>query len=80
MSFKNIKVNLKSIAKHLTEAIKQYGKDGREQFARAINAACAGQFVRAGHMVTGTSNAAIVVSSNNVGINLKAIERVMAIS
>jgi len=46
---------------------KQYGKDAREQFARAINEACCKQYVRAGHMIAGSAGAAITVTTDNVG-------------
>lgn len=45
---------------------KKYGADGREQFARAINAACCQQYVRAGHIIQGSNGAALTVSDSNI--------------
>lgn len=46
--------------------VKEYSADAREQFAREINKACCEQYVRAGHVITGASNAAITVTTENV--------------
>lgn len=45
---------------------RQYSEDAREQFARAVNKACCEQYVRAGKVITGDSNAAITLTSDNV--------------
>lgn len=45
--------------------VKEYSSDAREQFARAINAACCSEYVRAGHIVD-NEGAAITVTADNV--------------
>lgn len=45
--------------------VREYSEDSREQFARAINEAVCKEYVRAGNMITGASNAAITVSKTN---------------
>ena len=44
----------------------QYSKDAKEQFQRAINAACCKEYVRAGHKITGSAGAAVIVTGDNL--------------
>lgn len=46
--------------------VREYTADSREQFLRAINAACCKEYVRAGHMITGSANSAITVTVDNL--------------
>lgn len=46
--------------------VKEYSEDAREQFARAVNDACCGEYVRAGHMVTNKDGSAINLTPENV--------------
>lgn len=52
--------------KEKVRLIKDFMKDSREQFARAVNKACCDEYVRAGHIVEGANHAAIVVTTNNI--------------
>lgn len=45
--------------------VREYSEDAREQFARSVNEACCKEYVRAGNLITGNSNAAITVSKTN---------------
>ena len=46
--------------------VREYSADAREQFLRAINEACCKEYVRAGHVITGSANAAITVTTDNI--------------
>ncbi len=52
--------------KEKVKLARKYGQDAKEQFARAINAACCKEYIRAGNLITGSGNSAITVSTSNV--------------